>query len=52
MEVRSYSGIERNEHEHNNIKNLEIIMFNEKKKNQTRMPTLWVHVYKSLQNAL
>lgn len=32
MEVRSYSGIERNEHEHNNIKNLEIIMFNEKKK--------------------
>lgn len=29
MEVRSYSGIERNEH--NNIRNLEIIMFNEKK---------------------
>lgn len=48
MEVRSYSGIERNEH--NNIRNLEIIMFNEKK--QTRMPTLWVHVYKSLENAL
>lgn len=32
MEVRSYSGIERNEH--NNIRNLEIIMFNEKKNRQ------------------